>query len=345
MSGFVAASAFALSIGALVGFIFSSNQGEENSVGKVRDWLLGGITGLAIAEAARQGESLELFFRRFVVTGHEIDFSTVLALFAYHGCFGFFAMYYTRELILNRELMRSRRDIERLAQVAASELNKADSQQSVGEKIDREKGMVPSVALSEPVQELVRKAEKMNVSDLPGEGVEQVANALYHQERYEEAIPYFKRLLELKPKDFGAAMKLAVCLGDTGRRAEAVNILGKIVSLPGAPAEVHKLLGYYLLWFPERLEESIKESLEYLKYAPADGGSLLNIACAYAQLYGRTRDGQSKEKALQFLSKAIATNTSWRQRATELMDQDFSSLRNDPEFQSLVLLRGETSAA
>src|SRR5581483_3297252 len=47
----VGLSLSAFMVGCLVGFLFTSYGEEASTVGKVRDWLIGGITGLTIAKA------------------------------------------------------------------------------------------------------------------------------------------------------------------------------------------------------------------------------------------------------------------------------------------------------
>src|ERR1700730_13666498 len=41
----------AFMIGCIIGFLFSSHSEESDSIGKVRDWVLGGLSTLTIAKA------------------------------------------------------------------------------------------------------------------------------------------------------------------------------------------------------------------------------------------------------------------------------------------------------
>src|SRR2546426_683865 len=49
-------------VGCLVGFLFTSYGEESGTVGKIRDWVIGGITGLTIAKAGNQRPAA--YFRR-----------------------------------------------------------------------------------------------------------------------------------------------------------------------------------------------------------------------------------------------------------------------------------------
>jgi hypothetical protein len=50
----IALSSASFMIGCLIGFLFTSYGEETNTVGKVREWLIGGLTGLTIAKACRK---------------------------------------------------------------------------------------------------------------------------------------------------------------------------------------------------------------------------------------------------------------------------------------------------
>jgi hypothetical protein len=74
------------------------------------------------------------------------------------------------------------------------------------------------------------------------------------------------------------------------------------------------------------------------KVAPKDDGAIFNLACAYAQLYGKSKDEKSRKLAVDKLKEAVAVNKVWKERAVELTgtDGDFASLKDDPEFQPIV---------
>lgn len=98
----------------------------------------------------------------------------------------------------------------------------------------------------------------------------------------------------------------------------------------------YKLLGYHLLWVPEQLQESPRFTVEYQKQVPADSGAYLNLACAYAQLFGRTGQPHLRDLALAELKRAIQRDPKWKARARELAQQDFASISNDTEFVELT---------
>jgi hypothetical protein len=51
-------------VGCMTGFLFTSYGQEKDTIGKVRDWLLGGITGLTIAQASNIQNIPALFCNR-----------------------------------------------------------------------------------------------------------------------------------------------------------------------------------------------------------------------------------------------------------------------------------------
>jgi hypothetical protein len=57
----------------------------------------------------------------------------------------------------------------------------------------------------------------------------------------------------------------AMAIGEAGNRQEAARILERLRGRPDAPPEVSKLLGYFLLWLPERLEDAVRVTSEYLQ--------------------------------------------------------------------------------
>jgi hypothetical protein len=56
-------------VGCLAGFLLTSYGQQEAAVGKVRDWLVGGLTGLTIAEASL----IKNLLRKFVTSSKCIN--------------------------------------------------------------------------------------------------------------------------------------------------------------------------------------------------------------------------------------------------------------------------------
>src|SRR5579863_2067723 len=94
----------AFMVGCLVGFVFTSYGEEASTVGKVRDWLIGGITGLTIAKAgAIKGLRLT-----FAAGPGPKEFALAASAAIVYSGLGFLFMFFQRELILNVMLAQSR---------------------------------------------------------------------------------------------------------------------------------------------------------------------------------------------------------------------------------------------
>jgi hypothetical protein len=91
-------------VGCLVGFLFTSYGQEEATVGKVRDWLVGGLTGLTIAEAS----NIKSLLGAFAIDSSTQEFAVVVSVAVLYTGLGFFFMFIERELILNVCLAQSR---------------------------------------------------------------------------------------------------------------------------------------------------------------------------------------------------------------------------------------------
>ena len=91
-------------IGCLVGFLFTSYGEEIGTVGKVRDWLIGGIAGLTIANAT----ALKALLGKFAVGPNPSEFPLMASAAIFYVGLGFFFMFFQRELILNVVLAEKR---------------------------------------------------------------------------------------------------------------------------------------------------------------------------------------------------------------------------------------------
>src|SRR5579872_812862 len=106
---FVLAVAISLSsfmIGSLIGFLFSSHGEEADTIGKVRDWVIGGITTLTIAKAAQIKATITTFAADQGPNEFAIAFGAAVA----YAALGFAFMYFLREIYLNPLLAERRRE-------------------------------------------------------------------------------------------------------------------------------------------------------------------------------------------------------------------------------------------
>ena len=91
-------------VGCLAGFLFTS-YGEENAtVGKVRDWVVGGLAGLPIAKVS----SLKALILAFANGAGPQQYALAVGVAITFSALGFFCMFFQRELILNVLLAKSR---------------------------------------------------------------------------------------------------------------------------------------------------------------------------------------------------------------------------------------------
>src|SRR5713101_5080436 len=129
---FVAASLAAFAIGTLCGFVFSSTTGESDSVGKVRDWLIGGVAALSVAQIASGGHAIRNVLEIFVPKGCPDDLAIVAGMVVVYSVGGFFLMFFNRELLLNILLARgraqARQEFEKHAEAASAKIVEAYGQ-------------------------------------------------------------------------------------------------------------------------------------------------------------------------------------------------------------------------
>ena len=100
----VSLSLSSFTIGALAGFLFTSYGEETSTVGKVRDWLIGGLTGLTIAKVG----TIKSLLLTFAAGPGPQEFAVAAGTAVTFLGLGFFFMFFQRELILNVLLAQSR---------------------------------------------------------------------------------------------------------------------------------------------------------------------------------------------------------------------------------------------
>jgi len=336
---FASVAAMSFAGGCAAGFVFSTYDEEAQSVGKVKDWILGALTGVAITELAKGGREIHRFFEQFKPEkGSANSVAVMIAIAVAEFIAGFFLMYFNRELLLNPMLHKKRQELKKLVVEAAPALKAADEEAPVTKKAEARADVAPAKD-SESVEKLIEYVEsnRLQPEDLSTPILTKVANAYYHVGQYAKAIPFFRRALVVSPQDAGAGLKLMVALGELGRYNEAVQI-GRMLEERklGIPL-VYKLLGYYALWVDELLDDAVRYGSDYVRLVPKDSGGFFNLACAYAQLYGLRHRPEDRTRALENLEKAVSMDSGWKTRALELTKNDsFSSLANDPEFQPIV---------
>jgi eukaryotic-like serine/threonine-protein kinase len=144
--------------------------------------------------------------------------------------------------------------------------------------------------------------------------------------RMAEALPYFRKSVEL---DSGFAVGYAwagLTLLELNHSAEALPLLQKSVELSGRSSECLSYLGYYHGKMGNR-DEALKLVREEEARYRSSTGAAYNVARIYAAM-------GEKGKAVEWLRKDYADWSTW---ITSLAtDFTFAGLRSEPEFTSLV---------
>jgi tetratricopeptide (TPR) repeat protein len=187
----------------------------------------------------------------------------------------------------------------------------------------------------EEYEEVVRFARMALERKKDCDGVYAVlGQALHLLDRLEEAASLVERAIEVSGHDYYVYLPYQSVLRRLGRDEEAALLNGKLLRLLDwqvnwAPdnARARVLLGCLYAEFGRR-EEALRETEIALAFDPDDPSNLLNAACTYALLGMKT-------EAIATLRRAIQ-NGYWHVDILQ-RDPDFASLRNEPEFLSLLV--------
>jgi tetratricopeptide (TPR) repeat protein len=362
---FAAASLAAFAVGAIAGFIFSSFGEELATFGKIRDWIIAGITGATFAELAEQGGAFKKVLQKFAPTQTATDFGLVTSMAVVYFALGFYYMFLQRELILNVLLAKSRAELGRLdgdaeardaiqkllAMLSPSLLTGVEDISNVlkAKEVEQFRQLLDS----DEVQKFLTQAEGAVKQGhlLDWDTVSKVAYVYYYkvyctpdkdkkQSLVRSALQWIRRALVFNPLHADLTMKCADMEMIDENYPTAISILDHMVTREDAPVYVKQWLGYALLYAPGRLEEAIRNSQDYLQQFPQSSETMLNLACAYAQLYcqelstGKTADEskESRSHALRYLEEAlqldpasreyVQKNYSVKGESFECMDQD-----------------------
>jgi tetratricopeptide (TPR) repeat protein len=364
----VGLSLAAFMVGCLVGFLFTSYGEEASTVGKVRDWLIGGITGLTIAKAG----AIKGLLLTFAAGPGPKEFALVASAAIIYSVLGFLFMFFQRELILNVMLAESRAErgklegskeagqvIQRfLVKLPASVLSGVDDIDEITEVNAEEAKGLKDLLYSADVDNFLKQAEEgANGGAVDWDVASKTAYIYYYRTYFEKdnkepivdkAREWILRALNMNPLHVDLTMKYADVLGASNEYDAAVAVLERLASRPESPILVKQWLGYFLLEVPSRLNDAIRYSQEYLKLFPDDQDAPFNIACAYAQMYCEELKSNAKEpdpqsinrsKAIENLAEALkrdpafaeTVRTKWTEKG-----QSFECFGSDSEFQQLL---------
>jgi hypothetical protein len=340
----------AFMVGGLIGFLFSSHGEETDTIGKVRDWVIGGITTLTIAKAGAIKDTITTFAAD---AGHN-EFAIAFGAAVAYAALGFFFMYFLRELYFNVELAKSRlergelegtrQQVDQLVKtfqikLPPSILTGGDDVSDITNDENKQAAEELEDQLSSPEVKtfLTEVDNSLNAgSDLDWDIISKVAYIHYYRTYFEKedskvnqarlALHWIRRALLLNPHHVDLTTKYADMLATTGDHLGAVNILEGMVHQPEAPLMVRQWLGYFLLYVPHRAADAIRYSNTYRELVGEDTDSLFNIACAYAQAYC---EGPGAEPGLENLKDN-------HDRALDVLR---SALQREPAYASVVLAK------
>lgn len=315
-------------VGHLIGFLYGGTQDEKERFSDVFTFLNGILGGAALTDLAQaNANSVILRVSRSVALACGlISPGALLPIVATFGSLGFIQAYFNKRLLLN--LLQKTQD------VAIDELDK--SRKLIDQtSVSGDPGQVPAIAAQ------VRRAAEAIAAD-PGAGKDDTlerlradGKALFLARDFERAEAALRKARRLAPNDAQVLSTLAQVLLADGREPAAREPLERLASLPDAPVETWKFLGYAYL-FTGELDESEKATRRYLEASPADTGAILNLACVYGQR-GPEAPG-AREKLIELLDRLLALSPSWLPRIRELTlgSEDFAKWTKDPEFRKRV---------
>ena len=130
---------------------------------------------------------------------------------------------------------------------------------------------------------------------------ETAINVFQAQLKYDEVLTACRQLLELDPLSYNANETLVRTLTGSGRRDEAVEHLRKQLRRFAGNAMLQQLL---IDWLdPAKLEDLLKETLEYIQYHPNDAWGFRALSDTYLNM-------QKYEEALKAAQEAVNINGS-----------------------------------
>ena len=147
-----------------------------------------------------------------------------------------------------------------------------------------------------PHLERIREAPELNAGNLAN-----LALALTHAERFDEAMACYRQAVQLKPGHALNYNNMAITLSRMGRSEQALDAYAEAIRLRPDYAEAHYNLGN-LLFTMGRAAEALPHYREAVRWRPAVALNWYNLGITYAQL------GQFDEAA-RCVKEALARDT------------------------------------
>jgi tetratricopeptide (TPR) repeat protein len=345
----VALSSSCFLVGSIAGFLISSYGEETATVGKIRDWLIGGITGLTIASVA----SIKAVLLTFAAGPGPQEFSLTVGTSITFAGLGFFFMFFQRELILNVLLAQSRINrgkidgtsnaglvAQRLVTLLPpSILSGVDDIEELIQDNDSEAEEFRSQLYSDEVSKFLDEAKAAAKLGRPldWDVVSKVAILHYYRIYFEKgqakesqqkkAEEWLNRTLVMNPNHADIRAKYADVLSMMERYEDAVATIEALAKSTDGPAYTLQWLGYFLLFVDGREDDAIKLSKEYAHRFPFLDHAYFNVACAYAQLHGKRL--QESKTAASFEPEETISIDDYKNEAIDWLRK---GLTIDPEY-------------
>jgi tetratricopeptide (TPR) repeat protein len=361
-------------VGTIVGFVITSYGEEAGTIGKVRDWLIGGITALTAVQAGQGGGVFKKFLLKFTADENNPNqFGLVLSMAIVYFSLGFLFMFRWRELTWNVQLAKARAErgsldgsrqttvaVQKLLVQLPPDILTGEQDISQIDVSNKEQEELRSALYQDDVNTFLKQADEASKSGLVlvWEDIYKVANIHYYRAYFEtqdqhivqvkKALQWISRALAFNPLHADLTMKYADMLGEDRQKSAAIAVLENLVIRPESPAVAFEWLGYYLRSIPSRLDDSIRYSDKFLALFPEDNDTKFNLAYAYGAKYcqelkksGKTNDQNSpnRSKALELLRQALAEYPQFKERVAKDWIEEkkgFECMRGDPEFDKLA---------
>lgn len=325
----------AVSVGAFIGFLYSTFGEEKERFSQVFVALNGLLGGATLTDLLKPDSSIVKVINK-MTTGcglAEADAGAVVAVIVTCAPLGFFWLYLNRKLVLNPATAEADGRVHEAQKIldqkppspAAGEDNKPQPDEDVKN--------AANILISRP---------EAGKSGTPGNLLTD-GKAFYVLGKIVEAIGTFRKVLAARPNQPEAMLYLGSALVTQKKYLEAADILEKLITLPSAPISAFKLLGYAYLFYPddmadktEKLKRAIEVTEKYLAVEPTDTGAQLNLACAYGQL-GPDYTG-SRGKVIGLLGSLIDSRPDIVGQIKSLTQsgQDFEQWKEIPQFKALL---------
>jgi len=377
----VSLSMAAFIVGCAVGFLFTSYGDEANTVGKVRDWLIAGISGVTLSQLFDKDTAFKRLLLAFAAGPGPNEYALVVGTAVVYAGAGFFFMFFQRELIFNILLAKRRAERGKLEgsqvtgqivqrfqlRLPASVITGVDDIDEAPDLKEQEVRDLRDQLYSDDVDAFLKQADEVAKAGSVDWDVTSKAAYIYYyriflakgdqQAAVQKALEWIMRALHMNPLHVDLTMKYAAALGVRGDFVAAAAELARLIPRPDAPILVKQWLGYYLRFLPDRLDDAIRYSQEYHAIFPDESDTFFNEAYAYAMKYcaelhasGAKSDPQSQNRlnALSKLRDALRDQGEMKETVRDKWTEPgeaFDCLLHDQDFRSVVGLPAEPRSA